>query len=70
MTTNKTCENYLGYNEETDSSILCGKTATVEKWDCCEGTQFYCSECVWDGGQTSYCEWANYDLDGNLLAQG
>lgn len=48
----------------------CQSIATVEKWDCCEGTQYYCSECVWDGGATISCEWANYDLDGNVLAEG
>lgn len=59
---NKTCEMTTGWDSVTMVWTTCGNTATVEKWDCCEGTQVYCSECVWDGGTTEYCEWSNQAL--------
>ena len=35
----------------------CEATATIEKWDCCEGSQFYCSTHNWDGATTEFCDW-------------
>ncbi len=49
----------------------CQNPATVAQWDCCENYNqagYYCSDCSWEGGTTAYCEWENYDLEGNLLA--
>ena len=51
----------------------CNKPATIAQWDCCDNYNFagyYCSSCSWQGGSTDSCSWQNFDLQGNLLAQG
>ncbi len=56
----KTCEN-----------PQCQNPATVAQWDCCDyyhNAGYFCSDCSWEGGTTTSCEWENYDLEGNLLA--
>ena len=40
----------------------CEAPAMVEKWDCCEGSQFYCSNHNWDGGTNESCDWEDIPL--------
>lgn len=54
-----------GYNK-------CGKVATVEHWDCCDG--YYgldlcadCAETIGKGGSTGYCDWSNA-VDGVIIS--
>ena len=52
------------------SGYECNNVATVQHWDCCDGTSNYCDSCVWDGGQTAMCDWSISTLDGVLIREG